>query len=95
MINTRYIGVAGPAKPLNVDTVRATLQSLADSGTHTRIGLVPQQGTVTWRVSEVLGEDAVREVASCSTSEQLESAIAEVRRRGGERLPLEVTICGE
>lgn len=95
MINTRYIGVAGPAKPLNVHTVRATLQSLADSGTHTRIGLVPQQGTVTWRVSEVLGEDAVREVASCSTSEQLESAIAEVRRRGGERLPLEVTICGE
>ncbi|OZD07992.1 hypothetical protein CH275_05340 [Rhodococcus sp. 06-235-1A] len=95
MINSRYIGVAGPARGLSADAVRSTLQDLADSGTHTRIGLLPKQGTVSWEVSDTLGADAVRVVEPCSTSGQLESAIAAVRRRDGERLPLEVTICGE
>ncbi|MDV6260068.1 hypothetical protein [Rhodococcoides yunnanense] len=95
MINSRYIGVAGPARRLTEDAVRSTLQSLADSGTHTRIGLVPKHGTVSWDVSESLGADAVRVVKPSSTSGHLESVIADVRRRDGERLPLEVTICGE
>ncbi|MGV8872412.1 MAG: hypothetical protein ACOH2Q_07800 [Rhodococcus sp. (in: high G+C Gram-positive bacteria)] len=95
MINSRYIGVAGPARRLNADAVRSTLQSLADSGTHTRIGLVPRHGTVSWDVSESLGAEAVRVVEPSSTPGDLESAIADVRRRDGERLPLEVTICGE
>ncbi|CAB4901364.1 unannotated protein [freshwater metagenome] len=95
MINSRYIGVAGPARRLTVDAVRSTLQSLADSGTHTRIGLVPKQGTVSWDVSKSIGAAAVRVVEPASTPGHLESAIADVRRRDGERLPLEVTICGE
>ncbi|WP_377450902.1 hypothetical protein [Rhodococcoides fascians] len=95
MINSRYIGVAGPARRLTVDAVRSTLQSLADSGTHTRIALVPKQGTVSWDVSKSIGAAAVRVVEPASTPGHLESAIADVRRRDGERLPLEVTICGE
>ncbi|CCQ13666.1 putative uncharacterized protein [Rhodococcus sp. AW25M09] len=95
MINSRYIGVAGPARRVNGDAVRATLQSLVDSGTHTRIGLVPQPGTVSWGIAQSIGDDAVREVGPAATSAQLEAAIADVRRRAGERLPLEVTICGE
>ncbi|WP_157225947.1 hypothetical protein [Rhodococcus sp. AW25M09] len=56
---------------------------------------MPQPGTVSWGIAQSIGDDAVREVGPAATSAQLEAAIADVRRRAGERLPLEVTICGE
>lgn len=95
MVEMRYIGVAGPARHLDIDDVRRTLNSLAEAGTHTRIGLQPRAGTVRWEASRTLDSRTVQEVGAAGTPAELEAAIMRVRRREGPRLPLEVTICGD
>ncbi len=95
MVEMRYIGVAGPARHLDIDDVRRTLSRLVEAGTHTRIGLQPKAGTVRWEASRILDPGTVREVDAAGTPAELEAAIMQARRREGQRLPLEVTICGD
>ena len=95
MMNLRYLGVAGPARHLDIDDVRKTLSSLAAAGTHTRIGLQPREGTARWGASRAFDPRAVREIDPVSSPAELELATMKIRRREGDRFPVEATICGD